>query len=54
MGAEANGAEQTPTETVQETVEELLEVINFINCFFLFRVYGLLGWKDSKLGVKEY
>ncbi|XP_022731038.1 ankyrin repeat-containing protein P16F5.05c-like isoform X2 [Durio zibethinus] len=48
MGAEANGAEQTPTETTQETVEELLEAARYDDMDDLIRLASTGVSLDSK------
>ncbi|XWS73658.1 hypothetical protein CRYUN_Cryun02cG0147600 [Craigia yunnanensis] len=48
MGAETNGAEQNPTETMQETVEELLEAARYDDIDDLTRLASTGVSLDSK------
>ncbi|XWS71257.1 hypothetical protein CRYUN_Cryun03dG0122900 [Craigia yunnanensis] len=48
MGAETNGAEQTPTETMQETIEELLEAAQYDDIEDLIRLASVGVSLDSK------
>ncbi|XVF47240.1 hypothetical protein PTKIN_Ptkin03bG0093500 [Pterospermum kingtungense] len=48
MGSEANGIEQTPSEAMQETVEELLEAARYDDINDLLRLASMGVSLDSK------